>query len=275
MKCYNRDQIEAIIVNRDIGSLSSHIDNCPSCSALYEAALKEQLIWHETLFPGKLPDAFDTTVMAALESHTIDPFSEGGGKGQGETDSRCRREMSGKWLIIAAASLVILGGSLLYARPTIADLIRSLLTADGSTDIGIIESNQLGIVQNPGIKVEDKGYTLEINEVVADGARIVMGVKLTDPQGRPIKDKLDWSKLKIINANGTEIAAMSSRGGASNFDNLEFAYTTMDETDRIFVEGNFDRIGSKFDGKPFVYGDWGFRFELDMTEINKLKLVSM
>jgi hypothetical protein len=55
-----------------------------------------------------------------------------------------------------------------------------------ASDSGLLDARQFGLVQNPHVKVKDKGYTLEINEVVFDPIRIIMGVKIMDPHGKPV-----------------------------------------------------------------------------------------
>jgi len=274
MKCWTKQEMEVALLDKDQSLLQSHIAHCQACRSLYAACLAEQEEWNQSLFPDVLPDAWDEKVMSALGNITI----------EGETvqEDSTRILHSGKRnrvlrrTGIAAAIFILLCGVLVYAQPTIAELVRSLFNADGSADIGLLEARKLGIVQDPKVKVTDQGYTLEINEVVADGTRIVIAVKLTDREGRVVRGldsgALDWRGLKITDDTGQEIAELKSLGGAKYFDKLTFIITKPMASNTIHVSGDFKELMLNLN-KPRIQGHWKFDFTVDMTRANELTKV--
>jgi hypothetical protein len=274
MRCLNQTEMEEAILKREVDDLKQHLDRCPRCQQLHDKCLSDQQMWKDALFMDKgLPDEFTMSVMHALDGVSVEPLPD-----ELEVTGRLRRRsFFGKkgWISVASV-LLVCGLLLLYAQPTIANLVRTLFTADSTTDIGLLEAQQLGVVQNPKVKVSNKGFTLEINEVVVDATRLVLAIKLTDQEGRPLTDMLgDWSKLKVTDRNGKEVAWLRSMGGSPNFDKLTYIFPKEVPTDILIVEGQFDEIGNSLKNIPYTKGDWSFRFEVDMTKANELKLTDL
>lgn len=57
-------------------------------------------------------------------------------------------------------------------------------------DIGILRAQEFGLVEHPNIKVKDKGYTIKIDEAVADPTRVIVALQLFGPDGKHDKKRL-------------------------------------------------------------------------------------
>ncbi|WP_274652822.1 DUF4179 domain-containing protein [Paenibacillus humicola] len=105
-----------------------------------------------------------------------------------------KRRSKGWRLAIGTASLfILLGITALFSVPSFAEMLRSLFTHNNA-DIGLLRAQELGFVQYPNIKVKDKGYTVQINEAVADPTRVVMALQLYGPDGNAAKELLQLKK---------------------------------------------------------------------------------
>ncbi|WP_244310835.1 hypothetical protein [Paenibacillus ottowii] len=68
---------------------------------------------------------------------------------------------------------------------------------------------------NPHIKVKDKGYTLVINEAVADPTRVTLALQLFDENGKHDRDKLglgDVNTITIKDDKGNVVGSMYDWG---------------------------------------------------------------
>lgn len=286
MNCWSRNRIEQAMMDGEIYHLYRHLEDCKDCSELYEQLLREQEMLSGALFMERLPESFTGDVMAALEGVSMESTNddvalEGVSMESTNDDAALKavqKRVRSLWrrIGIAAAVLLLVCSVALYAQPTVAEFVRSLFASNAGVDIGLWEAQKMGIVQDPHVKVTDQGYTLEINEVVADGARIVLAVKMTNPEGKPVNGPdsgvLDWRGLTIKDKNGKEVAELKTLGGAENIDKLTYILTQPVTTDKLVVEGKFDRLIS-WSGKSDIPGRWEFRFELDMKRANELTLV--
>jgi len=253
--------------------LTIHVQNCSRCQALMAEVRQEQEAWSQALYPEQLTDDFTRQVMASLADVPIEPAAE-----ENEPDTillrKKRRSPFIRRVALAAACLLIVAAALtVYAQPSIADWVRSIFARD-NTDIGLLDSQTLGLVQNPHIKVKDKGYTLEINEVVVDAARIMMGVKITDPNGKPVVNKVDWSQVTVKDTEGKEVAKLHSLGGSAVIENVSSLFPDGVQSDTLTVEGKITQIGRKLFSHKVVKGNWNFKFSLDMKKANELTKVT-
>ncbi|MGN7359518.1 DUF4179 domain-containing protein [Paenibacillus sp. SAF-054] len=257
--------------NKADEELEFHIRMCPECRSLVAAAEEEEQVWTQLLYAESLPEGFTEQVMASLELLDIEPAEE-----ESVAASKVRHPRSRPFLKKGAlwvASLLVVAMALtLYAQPSIADWVRSIFARETS-DSGIMDAQSLGLVQNPHIKVKDKGYTIEINEVVADATRLVMGVKVTDPRGEPAVNQVDWSKILVLDANDHEVARLREQGGSKFIDKLTFVFTHEVQNDQVTVLGEVSEIGNVF-SKKIVKGNWDFNFKLDMKKANALNITT-
>jgi len=278
VKCLNRAQMEEFILEEASAGagLNIHVQNCSRCQALMAEIRQEQEAWSQALYPEQLTDDFTRQVMASLADVPIEPAVE-----ENDPDTillrKKRRSPFIRRAALATACLLIVAAALtVYAQPSIADWVRSIFARDNAaSDTGLLDARQLGLVQNPHIKVKDKGYTLEINEVVVDAARIMMGVKITDPNGKPVVNKVDWSQVTVKDTEGKVLTELLSLGGSDAVENVTSLLPSGVKSDKLIVEGNINQIGQEIFSHKIVKGNWNFKFSLDMKKANELTKVTL
>ncbi|MEC0240944.1 DUF4179 domain-containing protein [Paenibacillus dokdonensis] len=274
MRCWKLAQTKEYLHsgNKPDEELEFHIEICPECQSLMHAAAEEEKIWTELLFTESLPNDFTQQVMASLELVDIEPAGE-----ESMAVSKKRHPKSRPFLKKGAlwvASLLVVAMALtLYAQPSIADWVRSIFSRETS-DSGMMDARSLGLVQNPHVKVKDKGYTIEINEVVADATRLVMGVKVTDPRGKPLIYQVDWGGLHIKDMNGNEIGQIRGMEGSNNIEKLNISFLQEVHTDELVIEANVNQIHIPYSDKV-IKGKWDFKFKADIRKANALNITTL
>lgn len=174
-----------------------------------------------------------------------------------------------RWAAAVIALFFILGAVSIYSVPTFGEMIRSLFAKD-NPDIGLLRAQELGLVHNPHIKVKDKGYTLVIDEAVADPTRVTMALQLFDKKGKHDRDKLllgDLNNITIKDANGKALDTMYDMGYTNDFYYMVAFFNEPLQTDKITIEGNIRTLGNR--NEPSIEGDWNFSFDIDMREANQ------
>lgn len=277
MKCWNLSQTREFIRSGNNAmdeEARLHMQTCPECRLLLQLAEEGEKAWEELLFRKALPDGFTERVMASLADIEIEDGD--GSMEHGHPASFRRKRRYGRIIRKSAlwiASLAIVTAAFtLYAQPSIADWVRSIFSKE-TTDSGMLDARKLGIVQNPHVKVKDKGYALEIDEVVADATRLVMGVKVTDPQGKPLVYAIDWHDLHITDLNGNEVAELRGIEGSDTVEKLTFVFVKEIPADALIVQARVDHLQIPYTGKV-VDGKWDFRFELDMKKANAMNITT-
>ncbi|MEF3305717.1 DUF4179 domain-containing protein [Paenibacillus sp. GYB003] len=171
----------------------------------------------------------------------------------------------------AAALLLLIGIVSVFAVPSLADRIRSLFTRD-NVDIGLLRAQEFGLVHRPNIKVKDKGYTVKVDEVVADPTRIVMALQLFGPDGRHDRRSLFFSRenqVTIKDAEGRIVGTMYDMGLTNDFYYMVAFFPEPLQTDSITLEGQLTQLGNENRNIPVTRGDWSFQFSVDMKEARK------
>ncbi|HBU82220.1 MULTISPECIES: DUF4179 domain-containing protein [Paenibacillus] len=174
-----------------------------------------------------------------------------------------------RWVAAVIALFFILGTVSVYSVPTFGEMIRSLFAKD-NPDIGLMRAQELGLVHNPHIKVRDKGYTLVIDEAVADPTRVTLALQLFDKKGKHNRDKLllgDLNNITIKDDKGNELDTMYDMGYTNDFYYMVAFFNEPLQTDKITIEGNIGTLGNR--NEPFIEGDWDFSFDIDMREANQ------
>lgn len=273
MRCWKLAQTKEYIRsgNKTDEELEFHLRMCPECRSTVAAAEEEEKVWTQLLYAERLPEGFTEQVMASLEQMEIEPAGEESMAVSKKSHPKSRPFLK-KSALWVASLLVVAMALTLYAQPSIADWVRSIFARETS-DSGMMDAQSLGLVQNPHVKVKDKGYTIEINEVVADATRLVMGVKVTDPRGKPAVNQVDWSKILVLDANDNEVARLREQGGSKFIDKLTFVFTREVQNDQVSVVGEVSEIGNVF-SKKVVKGNWDFNFKLDMKKANALNITT-
>ncbi|RKN86209.1 DUF4179 domain-containing protein [Paenibacillus ginsengarvi] len=184
--------------------------------------------------------------------------------------SRTRRRT---WRIAlgAAVLLFIVGIVSVFTVPSLAERIRSLFTRD-NIDIGLLRAQEFGLVQHPNIKVKDKGYTVKIDEVVADPTRVVLALQLFGPDGRHDRNSLVFlqeNQVTIKDDKGRIVGSLYDYGLTPDFYYLVAFFPEPLQTDSISLEGRLTQLGNDIQKIPVTRGDWSFRFSVDMKEAKK------
>jgi len=171
----------------------------------------------------------------------------------------------------AAALLIVVGIVSVFAVPSLAERIRSLFARD-NVDIGLLRAQEFGLVHHPNIKVKDKGYTVKVDEIVADPTRVVMALQLFGPDGRHDRDRLVFgndNQVAIKDDGGRIVGSLYDYGLTPDYYYLVAFFPEPLQTDSITLEGRLTSLGNEFRNIPVTRGDWSFRFSVDMKEAMK------
>lgn len=194
----------------------------------------------------------------------------------------------------SAAAIIVLGAWLLLS-PNISVLQqtraaapqRMLIIPSEWKEHHLLEAKKAGVVQLPGIEVTDHGYTLTLQEVVADPNRMILNLRITDSKGQPDEEKMsmfDVSQLQLRNEAGKVIGALQSinrmetpvPGDKYRQEYLLLTYH-FNETlpgDTVFVEGNVHELMKDPKNNEKLKGDWSFSYAADMTKAQALTVTT-
>ena len=279
MKCLSRDEMEMFLTQSAVtnrSGIADHIAACSDCQRLKDALLQEQEQWSREMYAETLPESFTDQVMSALRDEEMEsvapaPMTERAGRAV----VKRRRKMW--WAAAGVASiLVLLGVASFYSVPTVAEIIRSLFSRN-NVDIGLLRAQEFGLVQHPNIKVKDKGYTLKIDEAVADPTRVVMALQLFGPDGKHERERLklleerNGNRIVVKDEQGKVLGSLYDYGMTSDFYYLVAFFSEPIPSNRITIEGQIGVLdGDPWEkGFPVIKGNWNFEFPIDMTEAQK------
>ncbi|OAB32559.1 hypothetical protein PMSD_16395 [Paenibacillus macquariensis subsp. defensor] len=279
MQCLTNDEMEEYIMDDHLSKkqlVASHIATCLRCRTLYQTQLEEQTRWSQDLFEEVLPDSFTSNVMALIEHEEIELAAI---ENTFVTDTVAHRKSlfkkrrSGYWKVMIgiATLLIIMGSVLMYTVPTLAEKLRSLF-GQGYVDTGLLRAQELGLVVHPNIKVKDKGYTIKIDEAVADPTRVIIALQLFGPDGKHNRDKLQLTgknDIMIKDDQGEVVGDVYDMGYTSDFYYMVAFFPEPLQTDEITIEGHISQLDNKMKKIPLIEGDWNFDFTIDMKEANK------
>lgn len=269
MKCLSPFEIEQYILSTPTSRPFENVDHiaaCAQCNLIYHTLLEEQEEWSQALFEEKLPDSFTAQVMASIEFVELEKVTVPDRKRKNPKILKSLRIAMG-----AALLLVVLSAVILYSVPTLAETLRSLFVKD-NVDIGLLRAQEFGLVEHPNIKVKDKGYTIKIDEAVADPTRVIIALQLFGPDGKHDKKRLvlnEGNSIAIKDDQGKIVGELYDIGFTNDFYYMIANFSEPLQTDQITVEGHITELGSKDRNIPALQGDWNFSFSMDMTEANK------
>ncbi|MEK3838384.1 DUF4179 domain-containing protein [Paenibacillus sp. FSL R7-0128] len=250
--------MEEYLIRGHLDELEKHIENCPGCLARYNQLLQEQSEFSDALFPEVLPSSFTNKIMDEIQETVIEPVGDPVQTNLPSKNSphRTHRTLQ-RWT--AVATILILCGSLVFASPSIAEFVRSMFSSNASLDPGLLQSRELGLIQDPGINVSNHGYRIQVNEVSADAVRLTIALKITDRFGQPIKDGFDPEKLIVKDEQGNEVGLGSGIAGyAGGVYVYKYTYKGELTSSTIIVESHIDQIKE-------TKGNWKFSFPVDLT----------
>lgn len=282
--CINQERIEELIIQKQLGTVMEHIEGCTVCRLRLEACVEESQKMKDALFHAQLDENFTSQVMAGI-FNTDNSSIEEKQTFEDREDHRgwLRRTLRIKWSLVTAAVVFLVLLSMSFTQPTIANWIKSLFSTTDTIDVSLLQSEQLGIHHFANIKVSDKGYTLEIKEVVVDTARALIAYRLTDPNGKAVDDMFNKNMITFTDAKGKSLGArvtgneflnVSKDTGYvdSGYHIAKISFVNTPTTDIIYMSGDIDYIGQASDKPEFhnlLYGDWSFSMEMDIKSARK------
>ncbi|MGE7610670.1 DUF4179 domain-containing protein [Paenibacillus sp. NPDC101420] len=269
MKCLSPFEIEQYILSTPTSRPFENVDHiaaCAHCNLIYHTLLEEQEEWSQALFEEKLPDSFTAQVMASIEFVELEKVTVPDRKRKNPKILKSLRIAMG-----AALLLIVLSAVILYSVPTLAETLRSLFVKD-NVDIGLLRAQEFGLVEHPNIKVKDKGYTIKIDEAVADPTRVIVALQLFGPDGKHDRHRLGFgegNKIEVKDDQGKVVGELYDMGFTNDFYYMIANFSEPLQTDQIIVEGHITELGSKSRNIPALQGEWNFSFSMDMTKANK------
>ena len=283
--CLTHEQMEELIVNRQLGSVMDHIEKCTRCQHLLEACIDEQSDMHQALYPDKLDDSFTDLIMAAIEA---DKNQYDGNIGEKESSfehmatpvpTRKKRSRK-KW--IAAVIFLFLVISNVLTQPTVANWMRSMLGM--TADVGLTQAEKLGIHRFVNVAVRDKGITLEVKELAVDTTRLVIALRVVGPYGVDLNNLFDIDTIDVLDGNGRSIVdpnawrMIDTRKDKWWWDEYLVIDMGLKEThagDHITIRGNVDHFDFKrWDWR--VNGNWSFEIDMDMRSAREqMKMIPL
>ncbi|NGZ74916.1 DUF4179 domain-containing protein [Saccharibacillus alkalitolerans] len=246
--------------------------------------LPEDARWTELLSAETLPEDFTERFMAELESLEIEAeedFRAAEHEGQ-SADSGPRGPYRKKWAArksfwaAAAAVLLLAGGLLVYTQPTIAERFRSLFAADSYADTGMREAREAGMVADSDAAASDAGYTLKVQEVIADSTRMVISVAMFDKDGKPAAGTILGAHYRIFDDQG-EIPFRSGSGGNPSIDRRDFTFgrSAVGSEVSLYIEADEIAVSpgeNLSDGSQnkTIKGSWNLLVKSDLSKANAL-----
>lgn len=185
----------------------------------------------------------------------------------------------------SAAAVVLVGSTLLYTQPTLADVVRSLFAKDSYVDSGMKMVQEAGGVQISGASAEDQGYILKVNEVIADSTRLIIGIDVYDAKGNAFVGDIDstTADFRIFDNQRGDFGDVSfgmSTGGNQTTNRIEFNFMRPILTDKLQLSAHINELRlytSKLNVEPpikTIKGDWSLRMEADLTVAKAQTLIT-
>lgn len=249
---------------------------------------EEDRQWERVLFHEQPDSEFTLRVMEKLDAISIDKKEQGNSIG-------AQIKLPGKRMkraAVSAAALLLLVGGAWFAWEWVQQqpAARSTINAVNPPlpDIPVPDEfrinnlvndykrlQPLGLVVNPNIRIEDQGYTLQIEEVLVDRSRIVLTLQGSVPDGSgPIYITPDPSRIHITDEKGESVVS-EVEVNIQSLKYSQFVFQLHDDVpDRIVVRGELNHlnVGNVYDAKSRTYTDetayvdWSFQFGIDLTK---------
>ncbi|MDK8182574.1 DUF4179 domain-containing protein [Paenibacillus sp. UMB4589-SE434] len=180
------------------------------------------------------------------------------------TYERKRSRLLGNFVLPVSISCALL--LTISVSPTFAAYVKSLF--DGS-DKELQYAAQEGFSQKVNAFVTDQGYTLEIEEVLADPMRIVAVYSIKDQQKNFIHpDKLQISNVEVTDLKGNVIKETKTYGVQKH---ENYGYLTLNKPG----ETEEQKLLLQFEGTQIdsVKGNWALKVPFDLEKTTKASKV--
>ncbi|MHA6529645.1 DUF4179 domain-containing protein [Paenibacillus sp. BAC0078] len=237
----------------------------------------------------RLNDNFTELVMEQIRSVEMLPASN---VKQGNLSGLARRRRTRRglqWGSAFVATICAMTAVLFLLDPSAPQPVLSSSTSQRLhilpnewADYHLLNAKKLGVIQQPNIEVTDGGYTVTLQEVVADPNRLMLNIRITDKNGQPADEAMsmfDTDQLQLRNADGREVGklrvvdSMETMLGKDKFrqEYLLLTYIFPDEQpgDTLFIQGNIHNLVTHHKDNQSVQGDWSFSYKADLQTANK------
>lgn len=154
---------------------------------------------------------------------------------------------------------------------------RLLIVPSEWRDLQLLEAKKAGAVKLPDIEITDQGYTLTLQEVVADPNRMILNLRITDAQGLPAEEMMSMfniRQLELLNDSGEVIGNLQSINNMGTqlpndkyrMEYLLLTYYFKDGVpgDTVTVKGNVRELMKDSKKNETLTGDWSFSYAADM-----------
>ncbi|ANY66020.1 hypothetical protein BBD42_05770 [Paenibacillus sp. BIHB 4019] len=250
------------------------------------------------LFEDRLQDDFTDRVMLELEGIDIeaagnsdpDPLDLEPGVSsiaqQVKRQHAARKSLRRKAWGLAAAAVVLAGSTLLYAQPTLADMVRSLFAQNSYVDNGMKQAQEAGLVQHSDASAENQGYTLKVNEVIADSTRLIVGIDIYDAKGNPVAGEIQSTNGNFVlfdvdRGHIGDIPYGIMTGGNTTTSRFEFVFRRPVLKDKLQFDAYINQIalhqgtpGADGFSSKTVKGQWTLRVDVDLSKAKAQTLLT-
>ncbi|MDT8977884.1 DUF4179 domain-containing protein [Paenibacillus sp. chi10] len=181
-------------------------------------------------------------------------------------DKRKRSRLLGVGAVVLPVSISCALLLTISVSPTFAAYVKSLFD---SSDQELQHAVQEGFSQKVNASITDQGYTLEIEEILADPMRIVAVYSIKDQQNNFIHpDKLHISNVEVTDSKGN-IIKETRIYGVQNREN--YGYLTLKKPG----ETEDQKLVLQFEGNQIdsVEGNWALKIPFDLEKTTKASQV--
>lgn len=241
--------VDDLLNEEEKAEVAEHIKHCSPCKEVVQLYKEEEKFMKETLLTPSLPDDFANKVIAQLEEK----------KGK-------KRKSFPKRFATAAAGIIVAIGLSATISPTFAEWIGSIFQTE-RVDEGLRMATEAGLVIEVNEEVTDQGYTLRVEDVVADSSRIAIAYQVLK-NGKIIDPYVDnlHASIQVLGANGNnlDVGIGWSWQSVNEYGIVEIRHSELDEE----ID---DEIVVSFDLKELkgVAGNWKLDIPIHLQETKK------
>lgn len=245
-------------------------------------------ILEDALFTKELGDDFTKQVMFKLEDIEIEPVLKADQLPESRAHNvlqypsiaaqvkRSQADVRSSRLKIwgaAAATIVLVSSTLLFTQPSLAGMLRSLFAMDGYVDSGMENVRDMGLIQTSVASASNQGYTLKVNEVIADSTRIIIGVDVYDAKGNAVAGQIDYAtadfKVSFIDkGNFGDVSYARRDGGNQTTNRIELDFMRAVLTDKLQLDIQIKKLYFLNEGSVIktIEGNWSLTVEADLAK---------
>ncbi|MGF9906559.1 DUF4179 domain-containing protein [Brevibacillus porteri] len=173
---------------------------------------------------------------------------------------------SKKWTSIGIASAVVLGllGTM-QVSPSFAAYVKSIFAQDGFEE-GLQQAARQGFSETSNLSVTDQGITLEVKEIIADPAQVMVALMIKQSDDKqllptyPTATNAESNAVELLDAKG---AVISDEWGTTFKDNVGFIRFILGKKGQEplpkTLSMHFDKIGDR-------KGNWKLQVPVTMAK---------